>query len=154
MEKFDPTYQDGHRTSRFLKALVGVDESPSAGQERAKCLLCGKRRSKRYHRSSTSSEVCSRPGCDLFFEHVFASDEPGGKPIVLEIHHYLHSTSPYLAQGQPDVPELSGEGICMKRIEMPENNSRRVTRAMSRRPHPRSHDDPPRVCKFTKPMRV
>jgi hypothetical protein len=138
-----------HKISRLLKSLVGVQD---CGRDlRPRCLLCGKVRSTGHRRGGMSAFICSRPACDQLLKTIIPSNEPSGKQIILEVHHYLHDNAS-LCKGEAasDAAELSGQ-TAEKWVEMPDNKSRRVTRAMTRQLNASHYESPPLVRAFTKP---
>jgi hypothetical protein len=146
---------NNRRASSFIKAFVGAQDIPNIRELRPRCVLCGKARSGRHRENGPLAKICSRPGCDSFLKSKFPNEESLEKLIVLEVHHYFHGEAgSNVDLAQPTPVELSGDNTAEKRVEMPDNKSRRVTRAMTRRRKANDHECPPLYRRFNKPTLI
>ncbi|KIW28853.1 uncharacterized protein PV07_04716 [Cladophialophora immunda] len=144
-----------HGISNIIRAIIGVQVDPGKRELRPRCIRCGKARSAKYRRNSASTEICSRPACDSYVKGIVPTEEAQEKHIVLEVHHYFHEhgeSDP--SPAQPQLAEVSGESAAERRLEMPDNWSHRVTRAMARQYEANINERPPSYRSFNKPTLV
>jgi len=91
------------------------------------CLLCGKRRSARYHESHPLQPgeipkpgICSRPSCARFLKIALTAESPHPGSIVFEFHHHYHPIpSSNASTSIPSVAELPGQSSLAGRVELP-----------------------------------